>query len=141
MKKIVITALTALTLMACQKEEITPDNTATTVSDNTSVTINGTWHLKEKIVNGTGYLNNPALDKDWNFKGDTMEILAGLGSNNPTFLLDNKNKFPLNETINFNRIDSVSDLVFSRRVIKLDRNEMRLEYLEGTDIGVEVWIR
>ena len=141
MKKIVITALTALTLMACQKEEITPDNTATTVSDNTSVTINGTWHLKEKIVNGTGYLNNPALDKDWNFKGDTMEILAGLGSNNTTFLLDNKNKFPLNETINFNRIDSVSDLVFSRRVIKLDRNEMRLEYLEGTDIGVEVWIR
>ena len=141
MRKVILTAMAALTLMACSKEEITPDNAATAVSDNTPITIDGVWHLKEKVINGIKYPNDPVFDKDWEFKSDTMTMLFDLGDNNPTFLLDNKNQFPLNETINFTRVGNGSGWNFSRDVIRLGRNEMHLEYLLGTDNYIEVWVR
>ena len=61
MKKVILTALTALTLIACSKEEITPDSAATAVSDNSPITTEGVWHLKEKVIiipDGERYKDN-----------------------------------------------------------------------------------
>ena len=141
MKKVILTAMTALTLMSCSKEEITPNNAATAVIDNSPITTDGVWHLREQLINGVKYPSDPVFHKDWEFKSDTMAMLLGLGADNPTFLLDNKNKFPLFETINFIQAGNGSGWNFSRYVIKLGRNEMHLEYLQGTDNYIEVWVR
>ena len=138
MKKVILTAMTALTLMACSKEEITPDSAATAVIDNSPITIEGVWHFKGWVVNGVLTPSDGIADWNWQFKNDTMTWLEGLGANDPTFLLDNKNQFPLFETINFTRVGNGSGWNFTRDVTKLGRNEM---HLLPNDSTTEIWTR